>query len=94
MKKNYIHQRASYESRDVTAVLRSATKECIEAVKRISVVLDGREPYRQAWLSHLYGYLHMHRITNRYKLYEIGLAEEKSCVVPSMKKPLETLEDA
>lgn len=94
MKKNYIHQRANYERRDVTAVLRSTAKECIEAAKRIEVVFDGRELYKQAWLSHLHGYLHMLRITGRYKLYEIGLAEEKSCVVPSLETSLETLEDA
>lgn len=91
MKKNYIHQRANYEGREVTAVLKSAAKECIEAAKRIDIVLDGREPYKQAWLSHLHGYLHMHRITDRYKLYEIGLAEEKRCVVPSLEKSLEAL---
>ncbi|ROV95983.1 hypothetical protein VMCG_07951 [Cytospora schulzeri] len=94
VKKNYIHLKANYESRDVVAVLESAAKECIEAAKRIEVVLDGREPYKQAWLSHLHGYIHMHRITNRYKLYEIGLAEEKRCVVLSLEKSLETLVDA
>ncbi|ROV87858.1 hypothetical protein VSDG_09545 [Cytospora chrysosperma] len=94
VKKNYIHQRANYEHRDVMAVLKSAAKECIEAAKRIEVVLDGRELYKQAWLSHLHGYLHMHRITGRYKLGEIGLAEEKSCVVPSLAVSLERLEGA
>ncbi|KUI73059.1 Trichodiene synthase [Cytospora mali] len=85
VKKNYIHQRAGYEGRDAIAVLKSVAKECIEACKRIESVLEGREPYKQAWLSHLHGYLYMHRSTNRYKLHEIGLGET-SCAISSLTK--------
>ncbi|KUI59049.1 Trichodiene synthase [Cytospora mali] len=85
VQKNYIRQRAGYEDREVTAVLKSVAKECIEACKRIENVLEGREPYKKAWLSHLHGYLHMHRATARYKLHEIGLGE-KSCVISSLTK--------
>lgn len=80
--KNYIHQRTNYEGRDVISVLKDAAKECLEAQKRVEVVLEGREPYRSAWLDHLHGYIHMHKTTKRYRLSEIDLGEEKSCESP------------
>lgn len=80
--KNYVRQVANYGNRDVFEVLENAAQECIEAAKRIDMVLIGREPYRQAWLDHLNGYLHMHLSVARYRLDEIGLAQEKSVAVP------------
>ncbi|KUI62057.1 Trichodiene synthase [Cytospora mali] len=85
-KKNYIHQRATYENRDAIAVVESVAKEVIEASKRIDLVLEGRGRYKQAWTNQLHGALHMHTCTGRYRLNELGLAEEKSCVAPSLVK--------
>lgn len=62
-------------------MLKDAAKECVEAQRRVELVLKGREPYRQAWMDHLHGYIHMHRSTGRYKMDEIDLAEVKCCKV-------------
>ncbi|KAI3324406.1 terpenoid synthase [Xylariaceae sp. AK1471] len=72
---NYIHNRASYEGASAFEVLRQVVDENVDAHRRIQLVLEGKEPYAQAWHCHAMGYVAMHKTTARYKLWEIDLGE-------------------
>ncbi|KAI1178557.1 isoprenoid synthase domain-containing protein [Nemania sp. FL0916] len=75
-KNNYLHSRAFYEGKDVYTVFRDVMQETVEAHRRIQVVLQGREPYAQAWHAHAMGFVAMHKTQNeRYHLRELGLSE-------------------
>lgn len=58
-------------------------------------VFEGRELYGQACFMQLHRYIHKHRTADRYEFYEIGLAEENNCVIPSlMEESVKTLHSA
>lgn len=46
-----------------------------EGVRRMRVVLEGREPYLQAVDEHINGYVAFHKSNDRYRLWEVGLGE-------------------
>lgn len=51
------------------------------AVRRMRVVVKGREPYEQALNNHILGYIAFHTLSDRYMLSEIGLGEDAPSVV-------------
>ncbi|KAJ2988178.1 hypothetical protein NUW58_g4118 [Xylaria curta] len=72
---NYMHNRASYEDVSVYEVLRRVIEENVEAHRRIALVLKGKEPYAQLWNDHALGFVAYHKITERYRLQDLGLDE-------------------
>lgn len=74
-RKNYIHNRGWYENKPALTVLNELMDEQRESVRRMRVVLDGREPYLQAVNDHITGYVAFHKLNDRYRLWEVGLGE-------------------
>ncbi|KAF4909022.1 Alpha-cuprenene synthase COP6 [Colletotrichum fructicola] len=75
---NYVHGRAWYENKEATQVLEDVIGEVKEGVRRIRVVLDGREPYLQATNDYILGYVAFHKLVRRYRLWEVGLGEHRA----------------
>ncbi|KAK8085795.1 hypothetical protein PG997_007066 [Apiospora hydei] len=73
---NYIHNRARCERKDPLAVVREVQQEVVDCVGRVNRILEGREPYLQAWQVHMTGHIAMHTVNPRYRLAELGLGEE------------------
>ncbi|KAK7943893.1 terpenoid synthase [Apiospora aurea] len=73
---NYIHNRARRERKDPLAVVREVQQEVVDCVGRVNCILEGREPYLQAWRVHMTGHIAMHTVNPRYRLSELGLGEE------------------
>lgn len=73
---NYIHNRARCEQKKPLTVLKEVKRETVDCFNRISAILDGREPYAQAWKVHARGHIAMHTVNPRYRLAELGLGEE------------------
>ncbi|KAI1472128.1 terpenoid synthase [Daldinia caldariorum] len=76
---NYIHYRASYDGKDTRTVLREIIQQMQDAVRRMRVVVDGRQPYEQGLNDHILGYIGYHILSDRYKLAEIGLVADDAC---------------
>jgi hypothetical protein len=72
---NYIHNRASYKGTSAFEVLKQVIDEDVDAHHRIRLVLEGKEPYAQAWQCHAMGYVTMYKTAARYKLSEMDLGE-------------------
>ncbi|KAI1260797.1 isoprenoid synthase domain-containing protein [Xylariaceae sp. FL1019] len=72
---NYMHNRAFYERKGVMEVFRQVIKENVDTHNRIQLVLEGKEPYRQAWNEHAMGFVAMHKAVDRYRLKELGMGE-------------------
>ncbi|KAI1428942.1 isoprenoid synthase domain-containing protein [Xylaria sp. FL1777] len=72
---NYMHTRTFYEDVGVLGVLKKVIKESLDAHRRISLVLEGKEPYMGLWLDHALGYVGMHTTSERYRLLDLGLSE-------------------
>lgn len=68
-----MHNRAIYEDKNVYIVFKDMVKEDVEAYRRIATVLEGKEPYAQAWHAHAMGFIAFHKFNERYKLDELGL---------------------
>lgn len=64
-------------------VRKDAAEDCVQAQNRMEFAEDGREPYRQAWLTHFHRHFHIHRTSRRNKLHEIGLSDPKGWAGPS-----------
>ncbi|KAK8115642.1 hypothetical protein PG984_012144 [Apiospora sp. TS-2023a] len=73
---NYIHNRARCERKTPLAVVREVQHEVVDCVRRVNAMLEGREPYCQAWKIHMTGHIAMHTVNPRYRLAELGLGEE------------------
>lgn len=58
------------------AVLQEVSDESIGAAKRVEEILKGRGVYEQSWKDSVQGYMAMHTTNPRYKLSDLGLAEE------------------
>ncbi|KAI2775986.1 terpenoid synthase [Daldinia loculata] len=80
-KGNYINYRAYYEDSDTRTVLGKVIEQTQNAVRRMRVVVKGREPYEQALNNHILGYIAFHTLSDRYMLSEIGLGEDAPGVV-------------
>ncbi|TGJ83995.1 hypothetical protein E0Z10_g4778 [Xylaria hypoxylon] len=72
---NYMHIRTSYEDVSVFEVFKKVIEENLDAHRRITLVLEGKEPYAKHWHDHVLGYVGMHKTTARYKLRDLGLDE-------------------
>lgn len=75
---NYIHGRAWYENKEAIPVLEDVIGEVKDGVRRIRVVLDGREPYLQAANDYILGYVAFHKSVRRYRLWDVGLGEHRA----------------
>ncbi|KAF7529684.1 hypothetical protein G7054_g9753 [Neopestalotiopsis clavispora] len=75
-KRNYIHNRARSEQRDVLQVLAEVEREAIDCEHRIQKILKGRAEYAKSWSDSVRGYMAMHTTNPRYRLAELGLGEE------------------
>ncbi|KAI1473346.1 terpenoid synthase [Daldinia eschscholtzii] len=75
---NYIHYRAYYDSKDTQAVLQDIIEQTEDAVRRMRVVVNGRQPYEQALNDYILGYISYHILGDRYRLAEIGLVEAEA----------------
>ncbi|KAK8044072.1 terpenoid synthase [Apiospora rasikravindrae] len=73
---NYIHNRARCERKDPLTTVREVKQEVVDCVRRVNRILEGREPYWQAWKIHMTGHVAMHTVNPRYRLAELGLGEE------------------
>ncbi|KAI1803115.1 terpenoid synthase [Daldinia bambusicola] len=76
---NYIRYRASYDGKDTWTVLREIIEQIEDGVRRMRVVLNGRQPYDQGLNDHILGYIDFHIRSDRYKLAEIGLVADDAC---------------
>lgn len=75
-KRNYIHNRARSEQKDVLQVLAEVEREAIDCEHRIQKILKGRAEYAKSWSDSVRGYMAMHTTNPRYRLAELGLGEE------------------
>ncbi|KAJ4424663.1 hypothetical protein N0V82_000591 [Gnomoniopsis sp. IMI 355080] len=73
---NYIHNRAKCEQRDPLVVLEKVRAETLACVKRIRSILKGRPHYLESWERQVMGMIAMHKVNPRYRLSDLGLAEE------------------
>lgn len=64
-----------YQNKAALPVLGDLMDEVRAAVRRMHIVLDGREPYLQAVDEHIVGYVAFHKLNARYKLWEVGLGD-------------------
>ncbi|KAI5918190.1 isoprenoid synthase domain-containing protein [Camillea tinctor] len=85
-KDNYVHVRANYTGKDVFSTLQDIIKEDVECVRRIQLILRGREPYAQAMHDHIMGFVRFHTTSERYRLAELGLGEKCRDVMPRQNK--------
>ncbi|EKM53556.1 uncharacterized protein PHACADRAFT_211235 [Phanerochaete carnosa HHB-10118-sp] len=69
-KDNFIHDRAYVTSKDIEATLMDTLEDAVDAVNRGREILEG-EQERQAWESHVMGYVAFHSMIPRYKLEEL-----------------------
>ncbi|EKM60124.1 uncharacterized protein PHACADRAFT_251020 [Phanerochaete carnosa HHB-10118-sp] len=69
-KNNFVHDRACVTSKDLEATLMDTLEDAVDAVNRGREILQG-EKERQAWESHVMGYVAFHFISPRYKLKEL-----------------------
>ncbi|KAJ8133476.1 hypothetical protein O1611_g150 [Lasiodiplodia mahajangana] len=72
---NYVHSKAAYEGVDAYEMLRRIIEETLSAQRRIKLVLEGKEPYAQLWNDHALGFIAFHKVSDRYKLRDLGLDE-------------------
>ncbi|KAK1597418.1 longiborneol synthase [Colletotrichum navitas] len=74
--RNYVHNRAMATGRPVLTELEVIKNEVVEAANRAAVILKGRGQYEQSLHDSVRGLLAMHTANPRYKLKDLGLAEE------------------
>lgn len=70
-----MNSRAAYEKKKALTTVKEVVLETAQAYLRATNVLDGREPYAQAWHEYVMGYVAMHIINERYMFADIDLPE-------------------
>jgi hypothetical protein len=70
---NYINATAAYDETDAIATLLKTSQDAIDCARRIESVLAGKGEYEQAWRLHAAGYIQMHIMRGRYRLWEVGV---------------------
>ncbi|KAK7740949.1 hypothetical protein SLS53_005012 [Cytospora paraplurivora] len=70
---NYIHSQAAYNGIDIIESLKWTAKDAIDCARRIEQVLEGKGEYEKAWKQHSRGYIEMHLMRGRYRLWEVGI---------------------
>lgn len=73
---NYIHSKAAYAGIDIISSLKETAKEATECAQRIEQVLEGKGEYQKVWQQHSTGYVEMHLMRGRYRLWEVGIGHE------------------
>ncbi|KAK6214998.1 longiborneol synthase [Colletotrichum tabaci] len=74
--RNYVHNRAMATGKPVLTELEEVKNEVVEAANRASTILKGRGRYEQSLRESVRGLLAMHTANPRYRLGDLGLAEE------------------
>ncbi|KAK1972291.1 longiborneol synthase [Colletotrichum sublineola] len=74
--RNYVHNRAMATGRPVLTELEVLKDEVVESANRAAKILKGRGKYEQSMHDSVRGLLAMHTANPRYKLKDLGLAEE------------------
>ncbi|KAK2011370.1 longiborneol synthase [Colletotrichum eremochloae] len=74
--RNYVHNRAMATGRPVLTELEVLKDEVVESANRAAKILKGRGKYEQSMHDSVRGLLAMHTANPRYKLQDLGLAEE------------------
>ncbi|TQN63691.1 Alpha-cuprenene synthase COP6 [Colletotrichum shisoi] len=74
--RNYVHNRAMATGKPVLTELEEVKNEVVEAANRASAILKGRGRYEQSLRESVRGLLAMHTANPRYRLGDLGLAEE------------------
>jgi hypothetical protein len=72
---NYIHTRAAYSGGDAVSALKETAQDAIDCARRIESVLAGKGEYEKAWRLHATGYIQMHVMRGRYRLWELGVGD-------------------
>ncbi|KAG8161099.1 hypothetical protein KVR01_009363 [Diaporthe batatas] len=75
-KDNYTNKIAGYSQKSLVETLKEASEDVIACVRRIEHVLAGNEEYAKAWYLHKTGYIHMHTMRSRYKLWQLDIGEK------------------
>ncbi|KAF3015269.1 terpene cyclase [Neopestalotiopsis sp. 37M] len=70
---NYISTKAAYSGSGYVTALKETAKDAIDCARRIESVLSGKGEYERAWRLHATGYIQMHVMRGRYRLWELGL---------------------
>lgn len=73
---NFINITAAYEGTDSITTLNRTAKEAIDCARRIESVLAGKGEYERAWRLHAAGYIQMHIMRGRYRLWELGVGDK------------------
>ncbi|KAF5676907.1 longiborneol synthase [Fusarium heterosporum] len=73
---NYINTTAAYDGTDSIVTLRKTAQDAIDNARRIESVLKGKDEYERAWRLHAAGYIQMHVMRGRYRLWELGVGDK------------------
>ncbi|KAK9420885.1 putative Longiborneol synthase [Seiridium unicorne] len=73
---NYISTKAAYSGGNYLTALKETAKDAIDCARRIESVLAGKGEYERAWRLHATGYIQMHVMRGRYRLWELGLGHD------------------
>lgn len=74
---NYIHGKAAYDGDcDISLALEETANEAIACARRIEAVLEDKGDYGKAWRLHATGYIRMHIMRGRYRLWEVGVGNK------------------
>ncbi|CAG1974723.1 unnamed protein product [Fusarium graminearum] len=76
-KHNYIHSRGWYEDKDTWSTFEDIVDDVKLKTRNMRLVLNGRDTYLQLLNSHLLGYIAFHKLNTRYRLWEVGLGEQR-----------------
>ncbi|CAG2003665.1 unnamed protein product [Fusarium graminearum] len=72
---NYIQNTSWYEDKDARIVFADINDNVKLRTRNMRLVLQGRDPYLELMDTHLLGYISLHKLTRRYRLWEVGLGE-------------------
>ncbi|KAF4468047.1 longiborneol synthase [Fusarium albosuccineum] len=72
---NFINMTAAYDGSDSISTLRKTAQEAVACARRIESVLAGKGEYERAWRLHAAGYIQMHVMRGRYRLWEVGVGD-------------------
>ncbi|KAJ4267559.1 Longiborneol synthase clm1 [Fusarium torreyae] len=70
---NYINTTAAYDETDAITTLYKTSQDAVNCARRIESILAGKGEYEQAWRLHAAGYIQMHIMRARYRLWEVGI---------------------
>ncbi|KAF5022588.1 hypothetical protein F66182_5359 [Fusarium sp. NRRL 66182] len=73
---NYINATAAYDGTDSITTLHKTSKDAVDCARRIESILAGKGEYEKAWRLHAAGYIQMHVMRGRYRLWEVGVGNK------------------